>query len=228
MKNYNYDRFNPKDYNFSSMSGPKVGEKMIDSEFTTLDGNKVSLLDYIGKKIVIETGSTTCPMYVKNIKRMNELALEYSDVIFLVVYVREAHPGEKLSGHKSLEGKVSEARKLLIIEKEGRIILVDNLSGTFHNYAGSLPEMLYILDENMKVILRSSWADPMLVECTLDGKLTVEQQKDEIREPTKPDPITMFRATLRGGILGSWDLIKSIPRLLLMHARNGEKKVHGC
>lgn len=227
-KKYNYDRFRTGDYNFSKMKGPKVGEIMLEAEFFTIGGQKVFLSDYVGKKVVIETGSMTCPMYVKNIERMNQLAREFSDVVFLLIYVREAHPGEKLKGHKNLDDKIECAKKLAELESESRLILIDKLDGDFHRYAGGLPEMLYILDEDQKVIVRSSWADPQLVECTLIGELTPEQQIFDVREPTKPDPLIMLRATLRGGILGTWDLVKSIPKLLILHRKNGEKKFKGC
>lgn len=69
--NYNYQHFNPKDYDFSNFKGPKAGEKFIDFEATTLEGNSVSLSDYLDKPIILETGSITCPMYANTTTHIN-------------------------------------------------------------------------------------------------------------------------------------------------------------
>lgn len=66
---------------------------------------RVHLTDFKGKWVVVETGSATCSMYTKNIPGMKELRAEFPDVEFIVVYVREAHPGERLSQHQSFEEK---------------------------------------------------------------------------------------------------------------------------
>lgn len=77
MTEYNYQHFDPKDYDFIHFKGPKAGEKYVDFKATTLEGKIVSLSDYLDKPIVLDTGSITCPMYA--------LQVEYPNVHFLLL-----------------------------------------------------------------------------------------------------------------------------------------------
>ena len=67
MTEYNYKRFSPSNYDYGSFSGPKPGEVMLDFALCSLDGKEAKLTDFRGQWVVLETGSLTCPMYVKNI-----------------------------------------------------------------------------------------------------------------------------------------------------------------
>ena len=93
---YNYPRFKMSNYELGYFPGPKAGDQVdYGYTFTDLNGKAVNLEDYKGKWLVIESGSLTCPMYVKNVKAFARLTEKYPDVEWLVVYVREAHPGEE-------------------------------------------------------------------------------------------------------------------------------------
>ena len=70
-------------------------QELIDFKLTKLDGKKISLSDYKDKWLVLETGSLTCPMFVKNINPLRDVRAKHPDVEFLVIYVREAHPGSR-------------------------------------------------------------------------------------------------------------------------------------
>ena len=86
VKKYNYQHFNVSDYDFKNFKGPKAGERFVDFKATTLEGEIVSLSDYLDKPIVLETGrdgiylfssgehglwqsvSQTAPLYLKQIE----------------------------------------------------------------------------------------------------------------------------------------------------------------
>ena len=110
---YNYPRFMMSNYELGDFPGPKAGENAsYDYTFTDLDGNEVKLSDYKGKWLVIEAGSLSCPMYVKNVKPFEKVREKHPDVEWLVVYVREAHPGEKAGQAKSMEEKIAHAKRI--------------------------------------------------------------------------------------------------------------------
>ena len=111
MAAYNYKRFSTSNYDYGSFSGPTPGEEILDFTLCSLDGEKVKLTDFKGQWLVLETGSLTCPMYVKNINPIKSVINKYPDVEFLVVYVREAHPGSRQGAHATLAQKLSVARK---------------------------------------------------------------------------------------------------------------------
>ena len=54
---YNYTRFKTSNYDYEKFPGPKAGDKMIDFELHTMEGQSVNLSDYNGKWLVLETGS---------------------------------------------------------------------------------------------------------------------------------------------------------------------------
>ena len=65
---YNNKRFKVSDYNFEMFIGPRAGDQVKDYTLTDLKtGEDVKLTDFNGKWVVIETGSSTCSMYTKNI-----------------------------------------------------------------------------------------------------------------------------------------------------------------
>ena len=83
---YNNKRFKVSDYNFEMFIGPRAGDQVKDYTLTDLKtGEDVKLTDFNGKWVVIETGSSTCSMYTKNIPDMREIVDEFSDVEFVIV-----------------------------------------------------------------------------------------------------------------------------------------------
>ena len=128
IHDYNYQHFNPKDYNFTTFPGPKPGEKYINFEATTLEGEKVHLSDYLDKPIVIlETGSITCPIYANASKPMLKLKEMYPEFNFLLLYIREAHPGSKTPAQQTMEEKLENAKLMQQLYNETRTILVDDI-----------------------------------------------------------------------------------------------------
>ncbi|MFV2039526.1 MAG: redoxin domain-containing protein, partial [Acidimicrobiales bacterium] len=64
---YNYPRFTAGLYDLASFVGPKVGETVPDFTLTRLDGTTVQLSELWDKRLVLETGSVTCPMYANRV-----------------------------------------------------------------------------------------------------------------------------------------------------------------
>ena len=68
---------------------PSTGKNFIDCELFVLGTvNKVKFSNFKGKWIVLETGSSTCSMYTKNIPDMKGIEGEFPDAKFLMIYVR--------------------------------------------------------------------------------------------------------------------------------------------
>ncbi|GIT15064.1 MAG: hypothetical protein CM1200mP36_08200 [Gammaproteobacteria bacterium] len=123
-----------------------------------VSGTPVRLPDFKGQWVVIEAGSSTCSMYTKNIPGMAELRGAHPDVRFLVVYVREAHPGERLRQHKNFDEKLAAAKLLKPKYDENRQILVDSHDGGFHRMYGMKPNLIYVIRPDGVVHYRCDWA----------------------------------------------------------------------
>jgi peroxiredoxin len=176
FKKYNYDRFSRdlimRDFAASKMGGGvEAGERAPDFEARTLDGDKVQLSDFEGEKNVVLTfGSATCPMTAASIEGMNDLYDEYNgdDVQFLFVYVREAHPGEELPAHQSMDDKIRAAEVLRDEDDVEMPIVVDDLRGSIHKKYSKLPNATFIIDKSGRVAFRCLWTDPDIVEEALE------------------------------------------------------------
>jgi hypothetical protein len=67
------------------------------------------------------------------------------DIVFLLVYVREAHPGEYYPAHTTLEQKKRDATDLATQEDIHYSVLIDDLEGIIH---------LYVIDKDGRVAFR--------------------------------------------------------------------------
>src|SRR5258708_38505795 len=118
LRNYNYEHFTQevlRDAERAVFSGPKAGERAPDFKALALDGENHRLGDYAGKKnVLLVFGSATCPTTATCVPGLNRLygQLRGDDIEFLFVYTREAHPGERLPAHGSLNQKTSAAKIL--------------------------------------------------------------------------------------------------------------------
>src|SRR5690606_10841513 len=83
-----------------------------------LEGGEFDLASLRGKKsVLVVFGSYACPPCVTNINRatpnLNGLYEKHRDAIeFVYVYTREAHPGQLITPHVSMDEKFRNARRL--------------------------------------------------------------------------------------------------------------------
>jgi hypothetical protein len=87
---------------------------------------------------------------------------------FVFVYVREAHPGERLPHHTSMDQKLRHARLFQERWSVRRPILVDDLDGPVHRAYGMLPNMTYVLSPAGRVAYRADWTDAHSIEWALE------------------------------------------------------------
>jgi len=212
---YNYKHFDPKDYNFKNFEGPKAGEKYIDFEAKTLAGETVRLSDYLDKIIVLDTGSITCPMYANTADPMNLLKKQYPNIHFLLLYVREAHPGGRTKELTSFIEKMDNAKAANKLYHESREILVDTIDGAAHRLYGSMPNMTYVIGKDGIIRFRANWTNIDALK-----KVLLDPDKIESRDyyaVIKPSPYTAIRTLLIGGVRALYEFLKGLPQLLIQH-----------
>ena len=83
------------------------------------------------------------------------------------VYTREAHPGENVGHHASLEDKFACAELLRDEIGIQRPILVDDLSGTAHRAYGLMPNMTWVIGRGGRILYKSDWTSARNVEAFL-------------------------------------------------------------
>ena len=214
---YNYQRFRISNYDYEKFPGPKAGDKMLDFKLHTLEGREVKLSDYAGRWLVVETGSLTCPMYAKNIRPIDKLTAKYPDVAFVVVYVREAHPGSRRGAHADLQEKTAFAEEMKAEFKENREVLVDNVDGDMHKAYGSFPNMVYIIDPEGTVVYRCDWSFAKKIDAVLQNRPEINDQERVVIITAAP--WIMIPVTLKGGWDALWDLVIELPGVIIGHLK---------
>ncbi|HEV3036739.1 MAG TPA: redoxin domain-containing protein [Candidatus Angelobacter sp.] len=213
FSNYNYHRFT-RDLlrEAEGFTGPRAGEEAPDFRSRTLSGEPIRLSDYRGKKnVLLVFGSATCPMTansIQGIQRLYERA-RGDEIEFLFVYVREAHPGERIPAHSSMAGKL-EAATLFRDEEELFLpMIIDDLRGSIHQKYSNLPNPAFLIDRSGRVAFRCMWADAALLDKALTELLERQHQRGEghvvvsggqdLSVPLSYSVLLSYRALERGG-----------------------------
>jgi pimeloyl-ACP methyl ester carboxylesterase/thiol-disulfide isomerase/thioredoxin len=224
---YNYESF---DYGLDApelerwrREGPSIGEPAPDFELVDLDGTLLTLSDLRGRPVVLEFGSYTCPIFSDRVPAMEQLAREHPQATFLVIYVREAHPGEIQGAHRSLAEKRLAAHKLTLEEALSRRVLVDSVEGATHRAYGGAWNPVYVIDANGRVAMRQAWNHPSDVAATLSALESgvqpgIPESSEMLREPGGR-PMGQ-RLVERGGLKALRDLYQTAPAAVQEALRN--------
>ena len=160
---YRFERFRAhhalRDMRFSRRA-LRPGQVLPDVELVTADGEAINATDLIGHRpVLIVTGSLTCPMTVSSLPQLKRLYSELGDrVAFVLLYTREAHPGENYPQPHRIEDKLEHARAMRDVYGLNWPVVVDDLDGTLHRVLDSKPNAAYLLDESGTVVFRALWA----------------------------------------------------------------------
>lgn len=218
---YNYDTFRPAPNVEGGCDGPAVGENLGSVPVWNLDGSATTLGHLVGAVTVLETGSTTCPLYRGNISRMRKIAARHPEVTFAVLYTREAHPGGRRGPHRDLEDKRRTAAELPQRAGEWRYIVVDRLDGLLHRKLAGAPNSVLVLDPGARVVHWMHDADPDALDGAL-GSVGDQRALDDVHASFRPPPPNVtLRALLRGGGKALWDFARGMPTLIRYRLRGG-------
>lgn len=215
FSSYNYERFTRdilSEHSQTPFSGPEPGERAPDFKAVTLEGDTVRLSDFHGKKnVLLVFGSATCPMTAASIGEINELYDQFrgDDLEFLFVYVREAHPGERIPAHSSMREKINAARQLRDAEEVLMPVLVDDVRGSIHRKYSRLPNPAFLIDKAGRVAFRCMWAKPDELASAIEELLEAQHERgvdhavvnggQDLSMPLSYTVLYSYRALERGG-----------------------------
>ncbi len=118
---------------------------------------------------------------------MEQLYKEYGrrGFEFFLIYTREAHPGEEVPAHSSLEEKLQDACRIRDEEKLTVPILVDSLEGDVHQSYGasdltnSTCPRLHVIDKDGRVIFKATWTDARELRLDIEDRIAREARVAE-------------------------------------------------
>ena len=210
---YNYTEFCSPHTISTTLVVPNPGELAPDFTALTLSGEEIRFSQSIKQITVLEMGSMTCPISNSRRNAMTQLIPLFPECKFVVLYVREAHPGELIPHHGSIEDKSKRANELKTQLGENRTILVDDIDGTGHQLYGAMPNSIFAIGSDQRVIYRSDWNDVSATHKVL-MKLSHDESIDGIKAYFKPvNPFIFFDTVKRagkgslGGFRGCWTQI---------------------
>lgn len=141
---------------------PGPGDKVPAFDLPTTDGGRFSSATVVasGRPLVLVFGSQTCPITESAGPGLVTLHRRYGDAVdFVVVNVREAHPGAGVRQPRLAESKMANAHALRSHHGFEFPVAVDDIDGTMHRAFGTRPSSAYVIDATGTIVFRAHWSN---------------------------------------------------------------------
>lgn len=144
-----------------------------------------------------------------------------SEIEFVTLYVREAHPGEHYDQARVAEEKREAARALQQRDRLPWTVAVDDPDGSLHRRLDEKPNAAYLADETGTVVFRSLWAGDergltQALEAVARGERPREQESTRRLVPMARGVGMMREMTRRAGPRAQQDLWQAAPPMGVM------------
>ena len=149
-----------KDLYFSK-DAPGPGDQVPDFDLPTLGGGHFRSTDLseTGPALLI-FGSYTCNVTDRAAPGLRELHARFGDSIrFVLVNVREAHPGKSTPQPKTMEEKMKHAEQMRDFHRFKFDVAVDDIDGSFHRAMSPKVNSAYVLGKDGVILFRAHWAN---------------------------------------------------------------------
>ncbi len=223
---YNYEHFHPKYFLKDAKlavnpRGVVPGDMAPDFELRDTEGRSWRLSELRGRPVVLITGSATCPLTHGSVYGLKEVYREFGRrAHWFYLYVREAHPGERLPSHEGYEQKREQAEFFRQADEVPWPVLVDDLEGTVAHAYTKLPNAQFLVDAEGVVAFRGDVAHGPTLYRALEqllqqgGRGVVPDSDDSV--PHMLGPMTFgWEGVQRGGNVSTHDLWSGAPNLWL-------------
>ena len=160
---YRYEHFTMgllfRDLRFRRNSA-KPGDAFPSFEIITTTGDRLVNDDvFDGRPVIFIFGSMTCPMTASSAPTVQDLYDEFGDrVNFIMLYVREAHPGEDIGQAESMEDKLAQTQMLKDFYGIDWAVAADNIDGDLHRALDPKPNSAFLVGGAGTILFRSLWA----------------------------------------------------------------------
>jgi peroxiredoxin len=161
---YDHPRIYPDIVNdmYIPKTDPGPGDEVKAFDLQTTDGGRLRSADLgaSGKPVLLVFGSRTCPVTESAAEGLRQLHATYGNKVrFVMVNVREAHPGQTIGQPQTFGQKLRHAIDLKNHHALPFEMAVDDIDGTFHRSLGSRPNSAYLIDPSGRIVFRAQWAN---------------------------------------------------------------------
>jgi len=158
---------------------------------------------------------------------VQELYKEFGDrVDFVMLYVREAHPGENYGQAETIEDKIESARALQKFYGIDWTVAADTVEGDLHRALDPKPNAAYLVNRDGEIMFRSLWAadyDALrdALDDAADGRALRKTQSNKLLGPVIRAMGKVSEVMQRGGPQSVRDLwIAGFPMALAGRVAN--------
>lgn len=141
---------------------PGPGMRVPSFDLPTTDGGRFSSADFsgVGQPVLLIFGSITCPVTESAGDGLLGLHRTYGrDVRFVIVDVREAHPGAVMVQPDSFAQKRDHALELQRHHSFPFEVAIDDIDGSLHKAFGTRPSSAYLIDPSGTIVFRAHWSN---------------------------------------------------------------------
>jgi len=153
---------------------PRPGDAVPAFDLPTIEGDRIRSADLAANgPMLVVFGSITCPVTDSAMPGLRELHARFGQRIrFVMVSVREAHPGERIVQAQTDSHKRAHAVAMRALHRIPFAVAVDDLDGTLHRAFGPKPNSVYLLGADGTILFRAHWAnDIKAISEALDAAL---------------------------------------------------------
>lgn len=146
---------------YYSKTDPAPGDTVPHFDLPTLDGARFRSRDLAERgPTLMVFGSYSCPVTDSSAGGLRELHRRFGKrVRFVLVNVREAHPGARVPQPQNMEEKAAHAGLLRDLHSLPFEIAIDDIDGSLHRAMSPKPNSAYLLDSDGTIVFRAHWAN---------------------------------------------------------------------
>jgi len=208
-RDYRYKRFTTsllfRDLKFGK-SAAAPGDSLPSFELVTTSGDRLTNRDVFGDKpVLIVFGSMTCPMTASAAPTVQALQDEFGDrVEFIMLYVREAHPGERITQAETMDEKLGHARALKQLYDVSWTVAADSIDGDLHRALDPKPNSAFLVSSDGIILFRSLWASDEgalreALDAVANGRVPDKRQSEKLIGPVVRAMGQVQEVMTRGG-----------------------------
>lgn len=137
----------------------KAGDRMPRLPIFGINGSPLNADELPSHKpLLMVMGSLTCPMTTASMLDVRELHKAFGgEVDFVFLYIREAHPAEKITQPSTFVAKQINAEVLVRQYDIPFKTVIDGLHGALHQKLGGMPNGAFLFDSHGNVAFRTLW-----------------------------------------------------------------------
>lgn len=203
---------------YFSRADPGPGDQIVAFDLPTLDGGRFRSRDLsAARPTLLVFGSYTCPVTDSSAAGLRRLHSRFGDrVRFVMVNVREAHPGAQVPQPGNLKEKTAHAALLRDLHDFPFEVAVDDIEGSLHRAMSPKPNSAYLLGSGGTILFRAHWANATgaLARALQDVTTRGTVRRTRSHTPTRPlwPTVRYIASVLDRAGEGAWrDMWRAVP-----------------